>query len=425
MGVGLRVLVVGSGGREHALAWACARSPLVAEVLCAPGNGGTAAVATNLAVAEADAPALARMAVDRAVDLVVIGPDGAIAAGVADACTAAGIRVAGPTAAAGRIESSKAFAKELMDRAGIPTARWWVGDDLEELAGRAAELGGRCVIKADGLARGKGVTVCATLAEARAAIAACITDHRFGEAGRRVLVEQRLEGPELSLFALSDGRHVRLLGAARDYKRADDGDRGPNTGGMGAVAPLAELDADTLEGYAAACVRPCIEALADAGTPFHGCLYAGLMLCADGPRVIEYNARLGDPEAQPLLSMLADDPIELLKSVAEGSLLDGSARLLPGSAVGVVIAAAGYPDAPRAGDPVGGLDAVPADVLAFHAGTRATPSGLVTAGGRVLTMVGRGQDVAEARARAYAGVAAVSFPGAWSRSDIGHAGGVQ
>ncbi len=415
----MRVLVVGSGGREHAIAWACARSPLVSRVFCAPGNAGTAEVATNLAVAESDPAGVVRAALECNVDLVVIGPDGAIAAGVADACAAAGVAVAGPSAAAGRIESSKSFAKELMDRAAIPTARWWAGDDLELLSARAAELDGHCVVKADGLARGKGVTVCDSVAEARTAIAACLHGDRFGAAGRLVLVEERLEGPELSLFALSDGRHMHLLGAARDYKRALDGDLGPNTGGMGAVAPLLELAPEVLEAYAAACVLPCIAALADAGTPFRGCLYAGLMLCSDGPGVIEYNARLGDPETQPLLSMLADDVVELLAAVATGTLADGTARLRAGVAVGVVVAAAGYPDSPRLGDPISGLDTLPGDVLAFHAGTRRERSGPVTSGGRVLTVVGSGQDIGEARARAYAGVARVSFHGAWSRRDIG------
>lgn len=419
----MRVLIVGSGGREHALAWACSRSPLVDEVLCAPGNGGTAAVATNVSVAESDPRGLARLATERAVHLVVIGPDEAVAAGVADACTAAGIRVAGPTAAAGRIESSKSFAKGLMDRAGIPTARWWSGADIAVLAGLAADLGGRCVVKADGLARGKGVTVCDTLAEARTAIDACLRDRRFGEAGRSVVLEERLRGPELSLFALSDGRHVRLLGAARDHKRAHDGDRGPNTGGMGATAPLPEVSAATLDAYTADLVRPCIEALADAGTPFRGCLYAGLMLTDAGPRVIEYNARLGDPEAQPLLAMLADDPVELFAAVAEDSLPDGAARLRGGVAVGVVIAAQGYPEAPRLGDAIHGLEDVPGDVLAFHAGTRRDGGALLTAGGRVLTMVGRGPDLQAARERAYAGVETVAFSGAWCRRDIGIAGG--
>ncbi|GAC1339067.1 MAG: phosphoribosylamine--glycine ligase [Candidatus Dormibacteria bacterium] len=420
----MRVLVVGSGGREHALAWACSRSPSVEEVLCAPGNGGTSAVASNVPVGETDSRGLARLATERGVDLVVIGPDGAIAAGVADACAAAGVAVAGPTAAAGRIESSKTFAKRVMERAGIPTARWWAGADIEVLTGHAADLGGRCVVKADGLARGKGVAVCDSLAEARAALSACLHHRRFGEAGMSVVLEERLEGTELSLFALSDGRHVRLLGAARDHKRAHDGDRGPNTGGMGATAPLPDVSAATLDAYTADLVRPCIEALADSGTPFRGCLYAGLMITDAGPRVIEYNARLGDPEAQPLLAMLADDPVELFTAVADGSLADGAARLHDGVGVGVVVAAEGYPEAPRLGDAISGLGDVPDDVLAFHAGTRRDGGALVTAGGRVITMVGRGPDLEFARGRAYAGVERVGFRGAWCRRDIGIMGGV-
>jgi len=421
----VRILIVGSGGREHALAWAFSRSPQVTAVLCAPGNGGTAALATNVAVAETDASGIVRVAAERDVDLVVIGPDAAIAAGVTDACAAARIAVAGPTAAAGRIESSKAFAKQLMDRAGIPTARWWAGDDVGDLTAAAADLGGRCVVKADGLARGKGVTVCDTLEQATGAIAACLREHRFGEAGRTVVIEERLQGPELSLFALSDGRQVRLLGAARDHKRAYDGDRGPNTGGMGAVAPLPGLSAENLDAYVAQLVRPCIDALADAGTPFRGCLYAGVMLTDAGPRVIEYNARLGDPETQPLLAMLADDPVDLFTAVAHGGITDGAVRLHDGVGVGVVVAAEGYPGEPRVGDPIGGLDELPSDVLAFHAGTRRDGDDLLTAGGRVLTMVGRGPELHAARARAYAGAARVAFSGAWYRRDIGITGGEQ
>ncbi|MBJ7609883.1 MAG: phosphoribosylamine--glycine ligase [Candidatus Dormibacteraeota bacterium] len=425
----MRVLVAGSGAREHALAWACRRGGDQVEIICAPGNGGTAGFATNVPVAADDPAGMVRAAREHDVALVIVGPDAALAAGVADACMAAGIAVFGPTAAAARIESSKTFAKLVMDRAGIPTARWRAGTVAQRhaLLGFVEELEGRCVVKADGLALGKGVLVCDDVSAARAAIGACIDEQRFGSAGDTVLVEERLEGPEVSVLALTDSRRLRLFPAARDYKRIGDGDTGPNTGGMGAVTPPAGVDDALLARVEGDVLRPCIDTLAAAGTPFSGCLYAGLMLTADGPRVLEFNARFGDPETQVLLPVLGEDVLALLLDCAHGDLAAGRvARRAQSSAVGVVLAAAGYPASPRRGDLIEGLEglgpssAADGDVLAFHAGTRRHPDGtLRTEGGRVVTLVARGERTEEAREHVYGAVGRISFAGMQHRTDIG------
>jgi phosphoribosylamine--glycine ligase len=419
----LRVLVAGSGAREHALAWAIARSPRCERVFVAPGNGGTTDVATNLPVAADDVAGIVRAAVEHAVALVVVGPDAAVAAGLADACEAAGIQVFGPTAAAGRIESSKEFAKQLMDAAGVPTARWGSGgpEHRDALVGFAAELGGRCVVKADGLALGKGVVVCASVDEAAAAVDACLRERRFGAAGDRVIVEELLEGREVSVFALSDGLRVRALVPACDYKRAHDGDTGPMTGGMGVYAPPAGLDVNALVDEAmATIVEPTITTLAAQGTPYAGCLFAGLMLTAAGLRVLEFNARFGDPEAQVILPLLAEDTLELLLACALRELPPGPVALRAEAAVGVVAAAQGYPGQVRKGDAISGLDELDEDVLCFHAGTTRDPDGgeVRTSGGRVLTVVGVADTLVAARRKAYANVERVRFEGAWHRSDV-------
>jgi phosphoribosylamine--glycine ligase len=420
----MRVLIAGSGGREHALAWAVTQGHPDVEVICAPGNGGTAQFARNVAIAADDPVAIVRAARAAEADLVVIGPDAALANGVADACTAAGIPVFGPTAAAARIESSKWFAKMLMDTAGVPTARWRSAgaEDRDELLGFIDDLGGRCVVKADGLALGKGVTVCDDADAARAAVAACLDEGRFGSAGTRVLVEERLVGPEVSLLALSDGVNLRVLPPARDYKRARDGDTGPNTGGMGAITPPPGLDDDLLGWVEREVLAPTIAALAEEGSPFSGCLYAGLMLTADGPRVLEFNARLGDPETQVLLPVLGEDLLDLMLSAAAGRLSPGRIALAgTGAAAAVVLAADGYPETPpRRGDAITGLDALDPAVLAFHAGTTRDADGTVrTNGGRVLTLVARGETVDDARRQAYAAAGTVHFEGMQFRRDIG------
>jgi len=418
----VKVLVVGSGAREHALAWACARSPMVDSVLCAPGNGGTALVARNVAVRAEDVEGLVQLALAEDVDLVVIGPDAAVAAGLADALDVEGIDCFGPTAAAGRIEGSKEFAKDLMNDAGIPTARW-VGAG-ESTVSRAVdfieELHGNVVVKADGLALGKGVTVCSSVAEAVAAVDECLVARRFGDAGQRVVVEERLSGPEVSIFALSDGVNVRVLAPACDYKRAYDGDQGPNTGGMGSYAPPSFVDVDALLDQAVRdVIQPCVDVLRERGTPYRGCLYAALMLTPDGLRVLEFNARFGDPETQVVLPLLAGDPVPLFLACARAELQPGRETWSSGACVGVVAASGGYPGNVDTGRVIAGLDALDPDVLCFHAGTRRRDDGAyLTSGGRVLTVVGRGDTVDAARARAYANIDRISFDGMRYRSDI-------
>jgi phosphoribosylamine--glycine ligase len=422
MGIG-RVLIVGSGGREHALAWACRRDAPDVSIIVAPGNGGTADIAENVAVDVTDAAAVARLAVERAVDLVIIGPDAAAAAGVADACIERGVLVFGPTAAAARIESSKTFAKQVMDSVGIPTARWVAGDaaDRKRLSAFVTELGGACVVKADGLALGKGVAVCAGVDEAERALDECLGALRFGDAGRQVVVEELLSGVEVSVFGLCDGRNVRTLVPARDHKRIFDGDRGANTGGMGAIAPPPDVASSAfLEDMARTVLDPCVAALGEQGTPFVGCLYAGLMLTADGVRVLEFNARFGDPETQVVLPLLDESLLEVLTACARGEVERGIAPAVSGAAVGVVAAAAGYPGDVRRGDAITGIETLDSDVLCFHAGTaRGVDGTLRTAGGRVLCVTATGPDVEAARARAYGNLARVHFDGMQARTDIG------
>jgi phosphoribosylamine--glycine ligase len=417
------VLIVGGGGREHALAWVCKRDDPDLEVIVAPGNGGTAGIAENVALDVEDATAVAGLAVEREVDLVVIGPDAAAAAGVADACAARGVLVFGPTAAAARIESSKAFAKEVMREAGIPTARWVAGgaEDRKCLSAFVAEHRGACVVKADGLALGKGVLVCDSVDAAERALDTCLGEQRFGAAGRHVIVEELLSGPEVSVFGLCDGRRVRTLTSARDHKRIFDGDRGPNTGGMGSIAPPPDIDPTVFDTEVTRTVlQPCVDALRERGTPFVGCLYAGLMLTADGPRVLEFNARFGDPEAQVILPVLGESALTLFTVCARGEVEPGIAAATRGAAVGVVAAAAGYPGDVRRGDVITGIDTLEPDVLCFHAGTRRDSDGtLRTSGGRVLCVTALAPDIEAARTRAYANLARVHFDGMQSRRDIG------
>ena len=422
MGVG-RALIVGSGGREHALAWACLRDAPDVAIIVAPGNSGTADIAENVAVNVTDAAAVARLAAERTVDLVIIGPDAAAAAGVADACNARDIPVFGPTAAAARIESSKTFAKQVMDAAGIPTARWVAGEatDRQRLSAFIADLGGLCVVKADGLALGKGVVVCAGVEEAERMLDDCFGEVRFGDAGRQVVVEELLSGVEVSVFGLSDGRNVRTLVPARDYKRIFDGDRGANTGGMGAIAPPPDAASNGfVEEMTRAVLDPCIAALREQGHPFVGCLYAGLMLTTDGVRVLEFNARFGDPETQVVLPLLDEPLLDVLTACARGEVAAGIAPAVHGAAVGVVAAAAGYPGDVRRGDVITGIESLDDDVFCFHAGTARDPDGtLRTAGGRVLCVTAIAPDVEAARARAYGNLARVHFDGMQARTDIG------
>ncbi len=413
----MRVLLVGSGGREHALAWALAASPLLTKLFVAPGNPGIAALAETVPIAATDLAALVAFARDNAVDLVVPGPEAPLVAGLADAMAAAGIVCCGPTAAAAQLEGSKRFTKELADAAGIPTARWEQFTDAAEARDFIGRRGAPLVVKADGLAAGKGVVVAADEAEAVAAVDAMLGG-RFGDAGRRVIIEERLVGQEVSLFALCDGTDAVFLGAARDHKRVGEGDTGPNTGGMGAVSPVPGFDPVPAMDLI---IRPALAEMARRGTPFRGVLFAGLMLTAEGAKLIEFNVRFGDPECQAILPRLQSDLLPALLAACEGELGHFALRFHDLACCAVVMAANGYPDQPIDGGPIGGLDraATVPDTLVFHAGTRVEGGRVVAAGGRVLTLVGTGRDGVSARAAAYRGVNALDWPGGLCRRDIG------
>ncbi len=431
-----RTLIVGSGGREHALAWKLASEPGGNEVIVAPGSdaiGAEPRVRRLAGLDPLDPEAVVAMARREAVELVVIGPEAPLAAGVADALRAAGIAVFGPSAAAARIESSKAFCHEIADAAGVRMARAGAFRDRTMATSFAADLvarDGGVVVKVDGLAAGKGVTVCDTLDQATRAIDALFEGGAAASDGRpRVVVEQRLSGREASLIALCDGHDAVALPPARDYKRLRDGDAGPNTGGMGAYSPLAELPDDETEMLLDAFHRPILAELARRGSPFRGALYAGLMLTAGGPVLLECNARFGDPETQAILPRLGAALGPLLLAAARGELRTAMARshlsgsglpTLPGAAVAIVLAAAGYPDRPRTGEPILGLeDAAATGVLVFHAGTTRDPDGTVrTAGGRVLSVVGRGADLAAAREAAMTAADLIHADGLHRRNDI-------
>ncbi len=416
----MRILIVGSGAREHVLAWKCLRSPLAERVYVAPGNGGTAAIARNVPIQADDVFRLARLARKEKIGLAVLGPEAAVAAGVGDTLRDAGIPVFGPDRDAGRIESSKSFAKEIMLAAGIPTAEHGVFTEVEPARQFARRLNWHVAVKADGLAMGKGVIVCGGAREVDQAIEAMLVAHTFGRAGSTIVVEERLQGPELSVFGICDGRSVVPLVPARDFKRAGEGDEGPNTGGMGAYSPPVGVTDELVAEATDRVLRPAVEELARRGHDYRGALYAGLMLTPDGIRVLEFNARFGDPECQVILPRLRSDLVPLMLAAALGDLpvrpwVEWSDR----PAVGVVVASGGYPESYETGFPIQGLNSVPPGVLIFHAGTRLVAGrGLVTSGGRVLTSVGTGADVEEARMTALSGAVRVRFPGAFFRKDI-------
>lgn len=415
------MLVIGGGGREHALCAALAASPTVEEVLCAPGNVGIAEVARLREVDPLDPAAVTAIAVEEGADLVVVGPEAPLSAGVVDALLAAGVPTFGPTAGAARIESSKAFAKEVMTAAGVPTAEAWAGGDVGEALAALDRLGPPYVVKADGLAAGKGVTVTADRDEAEAAVRAALLGGVFGEAGRTIVVEQFLDGPEVSVFGLCDGESVVVLQPAQDFKRVHDDDRGPNTGGMGAYSPVPSAGQTLVETTRTAVFEPVMAALRERGVRYVGVLYAGLVLTADGPQVLEFNARFGDPETQVVLPRLRSDLATLLAACAHGEL--GGVEPLqwdPRACVAVVLASGGYPGPYATGVPVSGLAAAAAlpGVAVFHAGTARDGDGVVTAGGRVLAVTALGDDVPAARAAAYRAADHIAFPGAHRRSDI-------
>jgi phosphoribosylamine---glycine ligase len=415
----MRVLLIGGGGREHAIGWALARSPKVTELISLPGNPGLAELGSIIeGVSPTDVGAVAALARVQAVDLVVVGPEAPLAAGVVDAVSRLGIPVFGPTRSAARLESSKAFAKDVMIRAGVPTSGAWVFEDREAAAAHVNGHPGPYVVKADGLAAGKGVLVTEDRAAALAWVDRCF-EGGFGQAGNRVVIEEYLSGPEVSVFAVSDGTDAITLEPARDYKRLADGDQGPNTGGMGSFSPV-ELPDGLVEQVRQEIILPVLATMAADGNPYVGFIYAGLVLTDDGPKVIEFNARLGDPETQVVLPRLRTDLVDVIQAALAGRITSLELEWSPRCAVNVVLAAGGYPDDPRSGDRIQAVPADTDDVLVFHAGTAYDEGGrLVTSGGRVMSVVGLGETAESARERAYAAAEAIRFDGKQNRSDIG------
>jgi phosphoribosylamine---glycine ligase len=418
----MRVLVLGNGAREHALAFRLSTEPGAGEVVCAPGNPGMAAICRTTPAADlADPDGLLQLAVRERADLTIVGPELPLSLGAGDRFAADGRLLFGPSQAAARLESSKAFAKAFMVRHGVPTARFRICTSADQALTvvRSGELGYPVVLKADGLAAGKGVVIAADRATAEAAVIAAMSERRFGAAGERLVIEECMSGPEMSFFVFSDGARALPFGSAQDHKRALDGDRGPNTGGMGAFAPSVLLDAALEARIMREIVEPVISGMAGEGYPFRGFLYVGLMLTADGPRVVEFNVRLGDPEAQVILPLIDEPLLPLLVAAAEGRLRQLSCRLGRDRLVGVVIASRGYPESSESGQPIHGTREAGDVSQVFHAGTARRGDDLVTAGGRVLTVVGRGASFAEAIGRAYEGVSRIHFDGMQYRRDIG------
>lgn len=418
----MKVLVIGSGGREHALAWKIAQSPRVTKVVVAPGNGGIRRSFEYADVGTDDIDGLVSLAEGGGFDLVVVGPEGPLVQGLADALTEKGIRVFGPSRGAAEIEGSKRFAKEFMARHGIPTAAFDAAVSPEAARKIVRRFGPPVVVKADGLAAGKGVVIAGTLAEADAAIETMMVEKAFGNAADCVVVEECLRGREASFMAVSDGMSILPLETAQDHKRVGDGDTGPNTGGMGAFSPAPGIGRALFEEVQETVLRKAVAGLRKEGRPFRGVLYAGLMLTADGPRVLEFNARFGDPETQPVLMRLESDLVDLMEAAVDGNLSLAKAEWKSDTAVCVVAAAKGYPARPETGQAIEGLDEAARwpQTVVFHSGTRLAEGGrIVTSGGRVLGVTSLGKDLAEARQRAYGAIAKIRYDGMHYRRDIG------
>ncbi len=423
----MRILVVGSGGREHALVWYLSKSAEVERIFAAPGNAGTGQAAENVDLKASDVDALLTFARKNEVDLTIVGPEKPLVLGIVDRFRHEGLGIVGPTAGAARLEGSKAFAKAFMKRHGIPTAahRTFEAERLDEAVEYVEQQGAPIVVKASGLAGGKGAIVCTSVSEAREALTMIVRDREFGPAGEEVVVEEYMEGEEASVFALTDGRDYVVLAPAQDHKQIGEGDRGPNTGGMGAYAPAPVVTDEILEQVRRSIIEPTLRAMDEEGDPYTGVLYCGLMITSEGPKVVEFNCRLGDPEAQVLLPLFAGDGAALFRAMAGGNLgsIEGSRR--SGSAVCVVLASAGYPGDYETGFPIDGLDQAASlpDVHVFHAGTKLDDRGrVVTAGGRVLGVTALADDLQSALERAYAATALISFDGMQYRRDIGRKG---
>ena len=414
----MNILVIGSGGREHALYWKLSESPQTEQIYAIPGNPGMGASA---AIALDDHAAILRFVKEHEIGLVVVGPEVPLMNGLVDELEAAGIRAFGPRANAAEIEGSKSFAKDIMKKYGIPTARYEVFTAAEPARAYIRQEGAPIVVKADGLAAGKGVIVAMTEQEALDAVDAIMEDHSFGDAGARVVIEEFMEGEEASLLAFTDGRTIRPMISAQDHKRAYDGDRGPNTGGMGTYAPAPVMTPEMTERAVEEILKPTIAAMAKEGRVYRGCLYLGLMVTADGPKVVEFNARFGDPETQVVLPLLDSDLVAIMCACADGTLADVPIRWKDGAAVCVVLASGGYPGHYDKGQEIHGLaDAEAMGALVFHAGTAMKDGKLVTNGGRVLGVVGRGADISSAVDAAYAAATKISFKDAYYRKDIAH-----
>ena len=413
----MNILLLGGGGREHALGWKLAQSPALSRLTSAPGNPGLAGLGPVAAIDPTDPGAVVELATRESIDLVVVGPEAPLAAGVADVLIRAEIPVFGPVAAAARLETSKTFAKDVMDRAGVPTARWSSFTDASTASEALARITPPFVIKADGLAAGKGVLVTPSFEDAMSWVADCFSG-RFAAAGNRVVIEDYLAGEEISVFGLCDGNDVIALRPARDYKRLEDDDRGPNTGGMGSFTPVPGFGPEFVTEVVDQMIKPVLAELAGEGIPYVGFIYAGLILTDSGPRVLEFNCRLGDPETQALLPTMQSDLLELIVACVDGKA--GSARVdwSGQAAVNVVLAAKGYPEAPVGGDAITGLDRSADDSVVFQAGTAAFTGRPTTAGGRVLSVVGLGADLGEARSAAYRRVSSIDFAGKQYRTDI-------
>jgi phosphoribosylamine--glycine ligase len=416
----MNVLVVGGGGREHAICWKLAQSPKVSQLFCAPGNAGIAQVARCVPIQATDVAGMVQWAKENSIDFVVVAPDDPLALGMVDALEAAGIPAFGPRANAAILEASKAFSKELMKKYHIPTARYEIFRDLDKALAYIEAQGAPIVVKADGLALGKGVVVAQTVAEAQQAVREMMEDRKFGASGSTVVLEECMVGPEVTVLAFCDGEHLVPMLSSQDHKRAYDGNQGPNTGGMGAFCPSPNYTPELAERCAREIFQPTVDAMKAEGRPFQGVLYFGLMLTQDGPKVVEYNARFGDPETQPILSMLDTDLMDIFQACVNGTLYQVDIRWKEGAACCIVLASGGYPVQYQSGYPISGLEEAGREAVVFHAGTKRGPDGeILTAGGRVLGVTAVGDSLPDAIARAYQASQHISFQDMHFRTDIG------